>query len=964
MHVSGCQIIFWILLFQVVKVQGVKPEPAFKHFTTEDGLPSSQIYQALQSTDGYVWFATDKGVVKYNGYEFKTYTAKDGLTDNVVFDLFEDFKKRIWMISFSGSIYIYENNGIKLFKYNSTIRPFLKGSIQMDISVDSLENVYISCAYGQFKVDSNGTIKIIYDYDDQKGIIKLLIDDSHNFITPVGIGFVTDPRKSHVIYHLHTFGIDSIPIDDITVGRVKAVRRKNKSLLFSVGKKLYELKNNKIIERVTVDDGIINLNEDSKENLWLCTMKGLVMFSGQNNYSEKDTYLKGKYISDITEDRELGYWVTTIDDGIYYLINEKVKNYYSDSQLNAPVAFASDKSQIYAGYFSGSLARMNTKEFALIVKEVSGPEVNSMYFDTSTSKFYIGNKNLHYILNGKYYSISDSSNKIANVGFVKKRNGIFSASFGNILRIQGDSAFSVGVFKTRVVCIGTNEKDDLLLGCLDGVYCFDERKKTIRNFDPRLKDIRVDDIKNFKGNLILATQGRGLLILKKDGSLVTIDESAGLCSNILHTLCISGNTIWCGSNNGISKVSFSGNVESEYTITAINVTNGLISNEINDLEHLNDTIWVASKKGISFFKTSTNFINSMHPLVHFISLKINNIDTLVNNNYELPHTLNTIRIGFESPLFKSDGKQSYHYLLTNGEDSIGGITTNREMDFLSLRPGHYSLYVNARNNSGIMSIRPEKLNFVILAPWWQRTWFRVTGLIVLIIFGTILYRRRVSLIEHKYLIERKQASLQLTAMRAQMNPHFIFNVMDSIRNYIVEKDIDSAGKYLTSFAKLVRYTLEQSDKQECSLEEELNMIRIYIELEKERFSKLINVEIKIDPSVDVSEIMVPTMILQPFIENAFKHGLRNTSNEGLLMINVIGKDGKVSVIIEDNGISGKEKLPANALRFKKSQSYGISLVHERINSYNKAYGRNISFKIIQLNDSKGEIAGTRIVLEF
>lgn len=964
MHVSGYQIFFWILLFQVVKVQGVKPEPAFKHFTTEDGLPSSQIYQALQSTDGYVWFATDKGVVKYNGYEFKTYTAKDGLTDNVVFNLFEDFKRRIWMISFAGNIFIYENDRIQPYQFNSAIRPYIMRSFQLEISVDSLDYVYVSSSFGEFSLDPKGNVTKKYDYNDKNGIIKLLIDDTQNFNKPVGIGFVTEPWKNHILYYKYRSGMDSIQLKDVSNGRMRAIRRKNNALIFTMGNILYQLKNRRVFQVATVENGIINLFEDTKGNLWISTMKGLVLYSDANNYFQKSTYLNGSYISSISEDRENGYWITTIDNGIYYLNNKDVNNYTLDAEINSPVTLVSDTDHVYAGYFSGSIARMNSRELSMMIKEISGTVISSLFFDTISSIFYVGNKRLRYYKNGIMHSFNDTTNKISNAGFVRIKNRIFSAAYGNLISISNDSIYSHGNFKTRIFCVCKNDQDDLLLGCIDGVYYYDESKNKITFYNSLLKDIRVDDIKLLHGNLYFATQGRGLLILKKDGTLLTIDESAGLCSNILHTLCISGNTIWCGSNNGISKIDFSDTEIDKFSITAINMTNGLISNEINDLEFLNDTIWVASKRGVSFFSTSTAFTNDANPFVHFTSFRINGTDTLIRNNFVLSHSMNTIRIGFESPLFKSDGKQSYHYLLTNEEDSIEGVTANREVDFLSLRPGRYSLYVKARNNSGIMSARPEKLNFVILAPWWQRTWFRVTGLIVLIISGTILYRRRVRLIEQKYFMERKQASLQLTAMRAQMNPHFIFNVMDSIRNYMMEKDIDSAGKYLTSFAKLVRYTLEQSDKQECSLEEELNMIRIYIELEKERFSKLINVEMKIDPSVDVSEIMVPTMILQPFIENAFKHGLRNTFNEGLLMINVNGNDGKVSVIIEDNGIPGKEKLHGSSLRLKKSQSYGISLVQERINSYNKAYSRNVSFKIIQLNDSKSEIVGTRIVLEF
>lgn len=941
-----------------------RPKPAFRHFTTEDGLPSSQIYQALQDVDGFMWFATDRGVVKYNGYEFKTFTTKDGLTDNVVLNLFQDFKKRIWMISISGSIFIYENNTIKPYQYNAISKKIFKGSYQFEISVDSSETVCIESGFGVCSINLHGEVKHIVNHLVDQNVIRLTIDDRSQLKNPVGLGYISRQNRICELSHVQDSSNVLITLGRQENGRIRAVRRHNKTLVVGIAKTLYELKGKTLTPLAKFDHDIIELIEDDSENLWVCTSKGLLVYRFPGNYQESNKYLDGIYISSITQDHENGYWVTTVDNGVFNLVNHDVGNYYNEPAINSPLILSKDRASMYAGYFNGSIGKMNSRELKPIIIESMTNGVISIFFDTSNARMLVCNDKLEYWKNNKFYPIENPKKLKANTGFVQNKNGLFAGAYGSVLRIFRDEPSFAGPFNIRINCIFSTETDQLILGCIDGVYKLDENFKSIQLLDERFKDIRVDDINSICGNLCFATHGKGILLLKKNGKILTINESNGLCSDIIHTMCVSGNTLWCGSNNGLSKVEFSSSGDDSYQITPVNVNNGLISNEIIDIDILKDTVWIASKKGISFFYSKVDFVNHSIPKVYFTSLKVNNADTMLQNNYQFSHLNNSISIGFESPVFKSNGKQTYKYLLTNQNDSIKGSTINREVEFLSLKPGHYSFQVKAMNNSGVVSLRPTIFQFVILSPWWQRTWFRLLGLIALILSGYLIYKRRVNQIENKYSIEKKQATMQLTAMRAQMNPHFIFNVMDSIRNYIMEKDIDSAGKYLTSFAKLVRYTLEQSDKQECSLEEELNMIRIYIELEKERFSKLINVEMKIDPSVDVSEIMVPTMILQPFIENAFKHGLRNTFNEGLLMINVNGNDGKVSVIIEDNGIPGKEKLHGSSLRLKKSQSYGISLVQERINSYNKAYSRNISFKIIQLNDSKSEIVGTRIVLEF
>lgn len=962
MHVSGYRVFFCILLFQALRVHGEKPEPAFRHFTTEDGLPSSQIYQALQDVDGFMWFATDRGVVKYNGYEFKTFTTKDGLTDNVVLNLFQDFKKRIWMISISGSIFIYENNTIKPFQYNAISKKIFKGSYQFEISVDSSETVCIESGFGVCSISLNGEVKHIVNRLVDQNVIRLTIDERSQLKKPVGLGYISRQNRVCELFHLQDASNVLITLGRQENGRIRAVRRHNKTLVVGIAKTLYELKGKTLTPLAKFDHDIIELIEDDSENLWVCTSKGLLVYRFPGNYRESNKYLDGIYISSITKDHENGYWITTIDYGVFNLVNHDVGSYYNEPAINSPLILTKDRSSMYAGYFNGSIAKMNTRELKPIIIESMTNGVISIFFDTSSARMLVCNDKLEYWKNNKFFPIENPKKLKANTGFVQNKNGLFAGAYGSVLRIIRDEPSYAGPFNIRINCIFSTETDQLILGCIDGVYKLDENFKSIQLLDSRFKDIRVDDINSIHGNLCFATHGKGILILRNNGNILTINESNGLCSNIIHTMSVSGNTLWCGSNNGLSKVEFSTSGDDSYQITPVNVNNGLISNEIIDIDILRDTVWIASKKGISFFYSKVDFVNHSIPKVYFTSLKVNNADTILQNNYQFSHLNNSISIGFESPVFKSNGKQTYKYLLTNQNDSIKGSTINREVEFLSLKPGHYSFQVKAMNNSGVVSLRPTIFQFVILSPCWQRTWFRILGLFALLLSGYLFYKRRVSLIEKKYFIEKKQASLQLTAMRAQMNPHFIFNVMDSIRSYMMDKDVNSAEKYLTSFAKLVRYTLEHSDKQECSLSDELSMIRIYSDLEKLRFSDPIDVEFDYDKSIQTDEIMIPAMMLQPFVENAFKHGMKNKVSRPKLIIRLIEINRNVQVIIENHGIDKPDSTQSNSKQKKERNSYGLALVQERIAAYNNAYSRKIQYKSDELVNESGVRTGMRVVV--
>ncbi len=957
-----CLVVFFLTAgLSIIAAQ--QPQPAFKHFTTEDGLPSSQIYQALQDVDGFMWFATDRGVVKYNGYEFKTFTTKDGLTDNVVLNLFQDFKKRIWMISISGSICIYENNTIKPYLYNAIAKRIFKGCYQFEISVDSSETVFIESGYGVCSINLHGEVKLIVDHLVDQKEIRLIIDDRSLLKKPVGLNYISRQNRICKLFHVQDSSSELITLGRQEVGRIRAVRRRNKTLLVGIAKTLFELNDKTLTPLVKFEHDIIELIEDDHENLWVCTSKGLFMYRFPGNYRESNKYLDGIFISNITQDHENGYWVTTVDNGVFNLVNHDVGNYFNEPAINSPLILTKDRSSMYAGYFNGSIAKMNSRELKPIIIESMTSGVISIFFDTSTARMLVCNDKLEYWKNNKIYPIENPKKLKANSGFVQNKNGLFAGAYGSVLRIFRDEPGFAGPFNIRINCIYSTETDQLILGCIDGVYKLDENFKSIQLLDERLKDIRVDDINSICGSLCFATHGKGILILKNNGKILTISESDGLCSDIIHSMCVSGNTLWCGSNNGLSKVEFSASGDDSYQITPVNVNNGLISNEIIDIDILKDTVWIASKKGISFFNSKVDFVNHSIPNVYFTSLKVNNADTVVQNNYQFSHLNNSISIGFESPVFKSNGRQTYRYLLTNQGDSIEGSTNNREVEFLSLKPGHYSFQVKAINNSGVASLQPSVFQFVILSPWWQRTWFKLLGLIALLLSGYLLYKRRVDQIENKYSIEKKQAALQLTAMRAQMNPHFVFNVMDSIRNYMMDKDITSAEKYLTSFAKLIRYTLEHSDKQECSLSDELSMIRIYSDLEKLRFSDPIDVEFDYDKSIQTDEIMIPAMILQPFVENAFKHGMKNKQSRPKLIIRLIENIGNVQVVIENHGIDKPDLTPSNSKKKKERNSYGLALVQERIAAYNKAYSREIQYTSDELVNESGVRTGMRVVVK-
>ncbi len=214
-------------------------------------------------------------------------------------------------------------------------------------------------------------------------------------------------------------------------------------------------------------------------------------------------------------------------------------------------------------------------------------------------------------------------------------------------------------------------------------------------------------------------------------------------------------------------------------------------------------------------------------------------------------------------------------------------------------------------------------------------------------------------------IEFKQeiADLKLKALRSQMNPHFIFNSLNSIKLYIINNDKENAVYYLNKFAKLIRKILTASIEKEITLEEEIETSMLYLNIENIRFNNAIEYTTSIDPKINIKSIKIPSLILQPFLENALWHGL--SAKEGKKSIDIIVEsedDDFARISIVDNGIGRKASEKINSKKFTRQKSVGIDITKERLINFSKKFNNSFSLKIEDLKDVDGKSNGTRVVI--
>ncbi len=335
----------------------------------------------------------------------------------------------------------------------------------------------------------------------------------------------------------------------------------------------------------------------------------------------------------------------------------------------------------------------------------------------------------------------------------------------------------------------------------------------------------------------------------------------------------------------------------------------------------------------------------------------------------LKYNLNNLSFSFSAQEFFFPERVEYAYQL-KGVDKDWHYTHsfNRRINYTKLPPGKYTFSLKAQMEGGNWDVQPVEYVFVIIPAIWQTGWFKVLciALASAIIFWVA--RWRIGVIREaekkKTMHEKDLLELEAKALRAQMNPHFIFNSLNSIKSLINKNENKKAAEYLTTFSKLIRTLFQNSDKREVSLFDELETCRLYTELEKMRFGGKIKFSFDIDPAVDLKDIKVPAMILQPFVENAFWHGLVPKEEGGNVVISVMERNGAVECIIDDDGI-GRELSRLYESQYREShESKGIGLTKSRMELDKLLNNREESIRIIDKVGHSGSSLGTTVVITF
>lgn len=329
---------------------------------------------------------------------------------------------------------------------------------------------------------------------------------------------------------------------------------------------------------------------------------------------------------------------------------------------------------------------------------------------------------------------------------------------------------------------------------------------------------------------------------------------------------------------------------------------------------------------------------------------------------ELKHNQNRFLFRFGLLDFiKQSGGRYFYYLEGLEKDWIENSLPG-EVSYNALAPGEYVFHVQCRDASGRKMGKDVRFPLRILPPFWQTWWFRSLMLLLIAFALYRIYKQRTGKIKKEAAIKQQLTELESKALRAQMNPHFIFNSLNAIQELVLTENVTAAYDYLSKFSKLLRLVLNNSEKPLIPLSGETAMLQLYLELESLRFRQSFSFSITVGEALDAETVLVPPLLVQPFIENALWHGLMLKEGEKRLSVRIEAKDSGLMCTVEDNGIGRKRavEIKEQKLGAGHFESKGLTLSRQRIELL-KASGRKGEVKIEDLYE-EGHAAGTRVSL--
>jgi ligand-binding sensor domain-containing protein len=977
------KIILVFLLSVLTHANLFSQEPSIKTYNIAKGLPSNECYRVIQDQKGYIWIASDGGLSRYNGYTFQNFTIKDGLPDNVIIHLLEDSKGRIWIIGLNSRVAYFENEAFCPAKeLNFFLQQHTKKAQILSASINAADELELG-------FDTFYSYLITYSVIEKKIVEEKKIEPNCYYIKTAGLnniayGFNNGTYKGNIQVILEQENAKKIVINISLAHRpiiARYLKLDENLFLLSMDNTVFMIKGQNFCELLKLNTNILSLYKDHANRIWVLSQNdGAYIFNQSTIAQEQPRHFFHDYsLSSIIEDNEYNYWISSLNEGVYQLpdfdiIHYKIKGQDRNSKMNVVAKY---NSTIYTGGHSDKIYGID-KESGL-VKRFDLPNKNTEVIDMLVEK-----KSL--VIAGLSSYIIDSSTYGYNIREIRPINvdaGTLYASYLDVGRInQNDvlcgyskvcsridmrTAKTTGFGLPLPPSLINNMYSDTInkriyLACLDGLYYTPDTFHSYKKIQDNLVATRINHILK-KGNLfILSTKEKGLVFWDEKKAW-SISTKEGLLSNECRKAMLDkqGN-IWVTTNKGISKIEMT--TDGKFEINNLTANEGLLNGDVNNFNIIDNEVWIPNESGLTKFNADIPVKNTILPPIYITTIAVDDSLYTLNSFSEISYQHNYIKFNYNGLSYKSNGELLYEYRLT-GLDSSWKKTKSTQVQFTRLGAGEYVFEVRAIKNNHLKSAQAATFKFIIYPPWYKTWWFLSLSILttasVMYLFFWIRFKRLKTREEEKTRLVTLVTETEIKALRAQTNPHFIFNALNSIRLFVLKNKSDQAQFYLMRFARLMRDVLENSEHDVINLDKEFSVLETYMELELLRFGGKYKFEIDIPEDVLNANIQIPPLLLQPVIENAIWHGLMPLEDrEGFLLLKASKNANRVTITVEDNGIGRKRSAEIKMGLESHKTSKGIFMTKNRIDLYNSKHAEKIRIVTTDLIDDNHNPIGTRV----
>ncbi len=950
-----------------------------KSYNYNNGLISGENYSTYQDSTNYYWICCFGGLVRFDGSSFKAFGNQDGLCNYRVNNFFEEKKNKYWICN-EYDLLQFDGNNFKKVKTNLPSDIILKKLVRLqDHSILLITNKGI-----QRKLNDSTYIPLTLP-DCKNRADNVCEYEKNNFIM-----YNTDDNRIFIIEKNKITFNENLPkgkhFSGLTYFEGKPLIITGEGIL-QINQKHFS---NYLPDRFTFSPTIHSIFKDSKNRIWLTDEQDELWIFENGKWESLTEKYKTKPQSSATyfEDRNSNIVVTTTDGFTVYkesFYNEikvdeikdinahfLINTYNKDTQCvgickNGLVFVAGNNKWVNA--LNTSSLKLAVTASACFFYNTQMPNTKLLHIEDNGIYYYHNNalrpfcrlKNDYdhlsfgvydslyhcYYTGGKNRMFRIYENKIDTFDFSHIANELRPHGF---IKLNGDSILFELTHK-YLILFSHNKVTDITsqLG-LEG------------------KDFGVQKNKETLWVILYGKEIREYAVTNNHFKIIrTITKNDGLIdANIGNLIFDDENNIWLNCFSGVYFLKSNSDNTKVYS-KRIPLQSG--NNEAPMMDYLSysqNHIYAACTGSVLDISTH-NALFELKPLATYIaSVKINatDLEWLLQRNYiskkdsiwNLPSQYNSISFETNTLYFGFDDAIQYQYKLMDEDKEWKNLQATNIVNYNNLPNGKYIFKIRSVNKLNHTFFTEASFNFIIQPPYWKSWWFRVLLALITIAIIYWFIKRRDAVNEQTNKIALQMSELKLTALQSQMNPHFIFNALNSIQNYILNSDQIEAARYLSKFSKLIRKTLDNSHQQLIPLEEIVASLSMYLELESFRFNNEFAYKLSLDDSDQrIFNLELPPMLLQPYVENAILHGLMPKIGNKFLSIDLYIEHDELHCVIDDNGVGRQEKTKREG-----HISQGEKLTQGMLESLRQLKMSEPKISYEDKKDEKGIASGTTI----